>query len=373
MFLALKEIKHAKLRFSMIGVIIVLIAWLVFILSGLGNGLATLSAATMKNMDTDYVVYEKGSGASLNKSTISGDLKETLLEVENVKDAALFGQAVAAVSKEKTDESEKKVDVAILGIESGNFIEPTVVEGSPLDPAIPNGVLANITLKEEGYELGDELVVDSSTEVLQIIGFVENETFNHLPALFSTLEQWRAYNFAAPGSDNGISNIVNAIALQGDNIDPEQIDKAADKIETVSKSAAVFGMPGYKEEMGTIYMMLAFLIVISAFVIGVFFYVFTIQKTQQFGVMKAIGASNKFIRRTIIAQIFAISLVSILIGVILTYLTALIFPKGMPFNLDPVMVVVYGISLLIISLIGSLVSVRRINKIDPLIALGRVE
>ena len=51
-------------------------------------------------------------------------------------------------------------------------------------------------------------------------------------------------------------------------------------------------MPGYTEENGTIIMMLAFLIVISAFVIAVFFYVITIQKTQQFGVMKAIGASN---------------------------------------------------------------------------------
>lgn len=33
MFLAIKEMKHAKKRFMMIGAIIMLIAWLVFILS----------------------------------------------------------------------------------------------------------------------------------------------------------------------------------------------------------------------------------------------------------------------------------------------------------------------------------------------------
>ena len=48
MFLALKELKHAKLRYTLMSIIIVLIAWLVFILSGLGNGLSTLSAATVK-------------------------------------------------------------------------------------------------------------------------------------------------------------------------------------------------------------------------------------------------------------------------------------------------------------------------------------
>ena len=64
MFLALKELKHGKFRFTMIGLIIVLIAWLVFILSGLGNGLSTLSAATIKNWEAEHVVYEEGAGAN---------------------------------------------------------------------------------------------------------------------------------------------------------------------------------------------------------------------------------------------------------------------------------------------------------------------
>ena len=43
----------------MIGAILMMISWLVFIyLSGLGNGLSTLSAATFKNMDAQYVVFE---------------------------------------------------------------------------------------------------------------------------------------------------------------------------------------------------------------------------------------------------------------------------------------------------------------------------
>lgn len=71
MFLALKELKHGKLRFTMIGLIIILIAWLVFILSGLGNGLSTLSGATIKNWEAEHVVYENGAGATFSKSLLS--------------------------------------------------------------------------------------------------------------------------------------------------------------------------------------------------------------------------------------------------------------------------------------------------------------
>lgn len=70
MFLALKELKHAKFRYAMMTAIIVLIAWLVFILSGLGNGLSTLSAATLKNIDTEYVTYEETAGATFAKSLL---------------------------------------------------------------------------------------------------------------------------------------------------------------------------------------------------------------------------------------------------------------------------------------------------------------
>ena len=86
------------------------------------------------------------------------------------------------------------------------------------------------------------------------------------------------------------------IALQGKDIDPQAIANNYDKIETFTKSEAVMGMPGYKEESATIYMMLAFLFVISAVIIAVFFYVFILQKTQQFGVMKAIGASDRLLK-----------------------------------------------------------------------------
>lgn len=357
----------------MIGIITVLIAWLVFILSGLGNGLSTLSAATFKNMDANYVTFEEGSRASMSRSLLSESLAEELENQPNVSAASAMGATMGTVKNGSGSNDSEKVDIAILGINPGSFLEPNVIEGKPLQANQPLEVIANDTLKKKGFKIGDTLKIEGSLEKVKIVGFVNNETYNHLPVIFTTLDKWRSIQFAAPGSDKGIEKPVNAIMLQGENIDFEKLNKSFKDTEIVTKAAAIQGMPGYQEENGTIMMMLAFLLAISAFVLGVFFYVLTLQKANQFGILKAIGASNRFLGRAIVSQVFLLSFISIGAGILLTYGTALILPDEMPFTLDPKLVVLYGLLLLVISVLSSLVSVRKITKIDPLQAIGRME
>lgn len=372
MFLAMKEIMHSKTRFSMIVIIFVLIAWLVFILSGLGNGLSSLAASVFKNMDAKYVVFQQGSQNSMSKSLLSEELVADIEKVPNVTAAAPMGSTMATALKGLSNNNDDKVDIAIIGINPGTFLEPKVIEGKSLSADQPRNVIVNDTMKEDGFKLGDTFQLDGSPESLTIVGFVENQTYNHVTAVFTPMAQWRTIAFAAPGSDKGVANPVNAIMLQG-SIDPDAVDAALTNTDTVTRSAAVQGMPGYKEENGTILMMLAFLLAIAAFVLGVFFYVMTLQKTNQFGILKAIGARVGFLSKAIMSQVLVLSLVSIVIGILLTYGTAAIMPKGMPFKLETNLVVGYSIILLVIAMLSSLVSVRRIAKIDPMKALGRVE
>lgn len=374
MFLALKELKHNKKRFLMIAIIFVLISWLVFILSGLGNGLSTLAASTFKNMKADYVVFEQGSKASMGKSLLSNELTQQLTEMQGVTAVSPMGTIMASAIKGNSMVNEDKVDIAIIGIDPGSFLEPKIIEGTELTSDNMTQVIVNETMKDdEGFKLGDTFQLDGSTESLTIVGFVKDQTYNHVAAVFTPIAEWRKLAFAAPGSDKGVTEPVNAIMLQGHDIDVKAINKQLLGTDTVTRAAAVQGMPGYKEENGTIMMMLAFLLAISAFVLGVFFYVFTMQKTNQFGIMKAIGAKNGFLGKAVVSQVFVLSLSSIIVGIILTYGTAAIMPKGMPFMLDIKLVFTYSIVLLVISMLSSLVSVRTISKIDPLQALGRVE
>lgn len=373
MFLALKELQHSKTRFLMIAIIFVLISWLVFILSGLGNGLSTLAASTFKTMKADYVVFEQGSKASMSKSLLSNELSDQLAEMPNVDSVSPMGTIMSSAMKGDSKSNEDKVDIAIIGIEPGSFLEPGTIEGSGLSSDHLTSVIVNETMKDKGFQVGDTFQLDGSTESLTIVGFVKNQTYNHVAAVFAPIEEWRKLAFAAPGSDKGVTEPVNAIMLQGKDIDPKAINEQLEGTDTVTRAAAVQGMPGYKEENGTIMMMLGFLLAISAFIIGVFFYVFTMQKSNQFGIMKAIGAKSGFLGKAVVSQVFVLSLASIIVGILLTYGTAAIMPEGMPFMLDPKLVLTYSIVLLVIALLSSLVSVRTISKIDPLKALGRVE
>lgn len=373
MFLALRELKHSKVKFLMIAIIFVLVSWLVFILAGLGNGLSTLAAATFKTMNADYVVFEQGAKASMSKSLLSNELSEKLIQMPGVEATSPMGIIMGSAIKGEGATNEDKVDIAIIGIEPGSFLEPKVIEGMGLSSEQLTSVIVNSTMKDEGFKIGDTFELDGSTESLTIIGFVENQTYNHVAAVFVPIDEWRKIAFAAPGSDKGVVEPVNAIMIQGKDLDIDAINAQLPGTDTVTRAKAVQGIPGYKEESGTILMMLAFLLVISAFIIGVFFYVFTMQKSNQFGIMKAIGAKNGFLCKAVVSQVLVLSLVSIIVGILLTYGTAAIFPPGMPFKLEGTLVISYSAALLVIALLSSLVSVRSITKIDPLQALGRVE
>lgn len=373
MFLSLRELKHGKWRFAMIGSILILISWLVFILSGLGNGLSYHSASKFIDMDADYVVFEEGARHSMYRSVFSENLVDELLAQENVLNAAPMGISSAVILNEGTDLGDEKIDIAMMGIKPGSFLEDKVIEGSPLQVGQDNQVLVDAALKADGVKLGDILDMEGITEKLEVIGFVENQSYNHLPGILMSMDQWRAIHFAAPGSDMGIEAPINAIMLQGEEIIAEDIDRSISGIETVTKEDAINGIPGNVEKDATIMMMLGFLLAISAIVIAVFFYVLTLQKTNQFGIMKAIGASNGFLAKAIVSQVFILSFISIGIGVLITYGTAAMLPEAMPFKLDMGMVLSYALILLIISVLSSLASVRRITKIDPLLAIGRVE
>lgn len=375
MFLARKELWFSKKRFFLIGFIIVLITWLVFVLSGLGNGLSDLGTAVIRYSDLDVAIFEKDSELTLGKSTLPESVVAEALEVEGVEEAASIATAAGAIYRgvNVDEETGKKTAVLFVGIEPGSFMEPKTISGENLDEAEPNRVLVDESLMRDGFKLNDKITLNGVGTEYTIGGFVSNKTLNHMPAIFVTMDTLRDFKYMVPGSDMGIEKPISAVFLKGNNIDTKELTAAIDGIETGNIKETLNGIPGYSAESGTINLMLWLLIFISAFVIAVFFYVLTTQKVNQFGVMKAIGASNGFIIKSVISEVFLLSGISILIGVGLTYLMTLALPEDMPFTLLPDMVVLYGVILLATSLIGSLFSIRSIIKIDPITALGRVE
>lgn len=88
MFLATRELFHAKLRYVLIGLIIILVASLIFIISGLAKGLSANNAASLEDMNANYLVMEKDVDHDLGKSQIKQDQLDNVKDIEGVKDVA---------------------------------------------------------------------------------------------------------------------------------------------------------------------------------------------------------------------------------------------------------------------------------------------
>ena len=97
MYLALKEIKHEKVRYSLIIAMVVLISYLVFILTSLALGLARENTYAIESWDFKRIALNRDADVNLRQSLLTTD---QINELKLTKNEALIGQAPIIV-KEK--------------------------------------------------------------------------------------------------------------------------------------------------------------------------------------------------------------------------------------------------------------------------------
>ncbi len=119
-----------------------------------------------------------------------------------------------------------------------------------------------------------------------------------------------------------------------------------------------------------IYFMIAFLMIISLIVIAVFLYIITIQKLPNYAVLRVQGIANKVLIQNTIGQSFILVITGLIIGALLTLATALVIPTNVPMTFDLKFLSLVSVGLMLTSVLGSLIPVRAILRIDPAQAIG---
>lgn len=353
MFLAINEIKHSKLRYTLVMGVMFLIAYLVFFLTGLAYGLAQDNRTAVDKWDADSILLTEEANNNLNMSMIP------LKTFDDVKaeEKAYLAQTAGVI---KGDNGEK-IDVSFFGIDKDQFIAPKLSSGKMF--STDDEAVADISLKDEyDLKLGETVKMAGNDKTLTIVGFTDNAKFNVAPVLYTTIGAYQEIRFETQGTNENTR--INAIITRG------KVDSVPDDLDKTSISSFINDLPGYSAQVLTFGFMIGFLIVIAAIVIGIFIYVLTMQKAEIFGVMKAQGISSRYISNSVIAQTFLLATVGVVVGLAATLGTALVLPDAVPFQVN--MLFFGGISLLMIlvALIGAFFSVRTIVKIDPLKAIG---
>jgi len=369
-FLSLREMRHSRLRTAMIVSIIALIAWLVFLLSGLANGLSNDNGASLRKMDASGIVFQNDVRMYLHRSLLPAETVQQVSEVEGIDNATPLGHLTVTVMG---DDGTDRVDATILAIDPAGFLAPDVTSGDRLADAPDGGVVVDDEFRRHGYDIGDTLQVTPSGQEMTISGFTSGQKYNHLPVIFMRISDWQAIRFPTPEEAGGIADPISAVAVQGDTDALHRIGTEVSGVEVGTIQDAIEALPGYTSEMGTVRTILVFLFFIAALVMAVFFYVITLQKTNQFGVLKAIGARTRTLILDLVGQVVLLTVVGAAIGAILANIVAALIPADVPFYLSNGVVMAYGAVLIVVAALGSVLSSIRIAKVDPLIAIGRVD
>ncbi|RST75422.1 ABC transporter permease [Siminovitchia acidinfaciens] len=354
MFLAWNEIKKNKLRFALITGVLMLVAYLVFFLSGLATGLQSLNRESVDKWDATAIFLTEDSDQSLYQSSMDTEDIGAL----NAKETAVLGQISAIAGNGNT-----KQNVSIFGIRPDEFLMPEVTEGKPFKQQ--NEVIASDTLKDAGFVIGDELSISSSEEKLVITGFTDNARFNASPVLYGAIETYQRIKYGDAAEQN--KDQINALVVKDPNIESLKAPKGYEWVEI---ETFISNLPGYTEQNLTLTFMIYFLFVISSVIVAIFLYVLTVQKISMFGVMKAQGISNLYLSRSVVAQTFLLAFIGTFIGFCLTTLSGSFLPAAVPVSFDLGLMLVYGLVLIAVAVAGAVFSVWTIVRIDPLKAIG---
>jgi putative ABC transport system permease protein len=362
-FLALREIRHAKLRFAMITGVIVMVSSLVFILSGLANGLSAGNTEAIDAMRIDGFVVSRGSDYLLDRSTVPNGAVETIAAIDGIETAEPLGVSSDNITKRGSDDV---IGVSFFGLANDSVIAPGTSSGEELG-AEQNGVVIDETLTQDGIGVGDTIVTDPGGVELTVVGVTTGHSYRLRPTIFMSLDLWRQVQ---PGRDGADADAVTTIVVRGDDAGLAAIPETVSGVMVGSKQQVASHIPGESEQNATLLLIQVFLVVIAAGVIAAFFYIITLQKMPELGVMKAIGTSTAYLARAMIAQVLILALVGVLLGISVADTLALVIGNAVPYSITGQRMALFGGILLLVAVGGTALSLTRVARVDPLDAIN---
>ncbi len=224
------------------------------------------------------------------------------------------------------------------------------------------------TLADEGVAIGDTLVTEPGGIELAVIGKVEGRSYRLAPTLFAPIALWQETQAQASGGD---ASAINAVLVRGEAEAISALPQTVEDALVASKTQIVENLPGYSEQALTLLLIQVFLVVIAAGIIAAFFYIITLQKMPELGVIKALGTKTNYLAGSLIVQVALLGLVGVVLGTAIACIVSLAIGNAVPFDLSVPQFFIFGGILLAVAVLGAVLSLLRIVRVDPLDAINK--
>ncbi|MFF7629975.1 ABC transporter permease [Streptomyces cyaneofuscatus] len=360
MFVAWRDLRFAKGRFALMGSVVVLITLLVGLLSGLTAGLARENVSAVTGLDADHLAFAAPCGdqsVSFTNSTVREDDWRAWADRPGVEAA----QPLGIRTLNATAPGDRTAPVSAFGVEPDGTLASEAPEG--IGPG--RVVLSEKAAEELGAAPGDRIALGrAEREVAAVAG---DASYSHTPVVWTTLDDWQQIGHDGAGPAEQAT--VIALTTTG-GADLAAGDEVAET-RTLSLDDSLTAIGSYQAENGSLQLMRAFLFAISALVIGAFFTVWTIQRSGDVAVLKALGASTPYLLRDALGQAVVMLALGTGLGTALAAGAGVLIGGGpVPFVLDAATVLVPAAIMIALGALGAALSIRRITAVDPLTALG---
>ena len=360
MKIAWNEIKYQPKKFILIEVLIVIMMFMVIFLSGLSNGLGRIITAQIENFGEVHYILSKDSQGVIPFSNLTN---QNVTEIEALKLEDSFGLVIQRSSLSKEDEDNNQ-DVTFFAIDQLNLVSSKVeTMDYSLEKLGNQEVVLDESYKEKGIAVGDTIQDKTSKENLTVVAFAKNAKYGHSSIAFVTTETYEAMRKKIdPNYTWKPQTIVTNQTINSEDLSSQLV--VYNSKELIKK------IPGYTATNLTLTMITWVLLVASSAVLGVFFYILTLQKLQQFGVLKAIGMSMKQITMIQLSQISILSIIGVSIGLGCALGLVFVLPSSMPFYMTLQGNVTIALSFIMISILCGILSILKIKQVDPIEVIG---
>lgn len=359
MFVAWRDLRFARGRFALIGSVVLLITLLVGFLGGLTQGLANANISALTPVQADRVALAApAAGKTLNftDSRITPSMAEAW-------DSAGFDQVepLGIAMTRVSGAHDQEATASIFGV------EPTFNGLSP-DQKVPTQrgeiVLSTRIADALHAAVDDSLTISGQT--FRVSAISQDAQFSHTGVVWVPITDWRSVVASQTAQQ---APYATALLARGGDVDAGALDQKAGTSSS-GLLLSLLNIESFKSEIGSLAMMLGMLLGISALVVGAFFTVWTIQRTKDIAVLKALGAATSSLVRDALGQALVILVVGVGVGMALVAAIGAIMPASVPFVVGPLTTLLPAIAMIVLGLLGAAFALRSVVRTDPLTALN---
>ena len=364
MRLAWRELIRRPTRFLTVGVALTLIVLLLLVLGGILDALVQSSTGLLKAQSAPLIVYSTDSKGSLDRSRVTGSERDAIAKVPGVHEATGLGLALVAGHVEGRTEP---ADVAVFGYQAPNRKVPA--------PPGPGEGYADRSLADDGVSIGGTIELGTARIPVRVVGWVSDTDYNLQKGLWVDAATWRrTLNANIPDAAVAPGTFQAVLVTPEEGMTPErlasQIEGAVPTVTVLTITEAIALVPGVSEQNSVFSAIIGVTFAVAGIVVALFFALLTIERVGLLGILKAIGASSKTLAAGLTLQAVVIAVGAMVLGSILAIGLSQVIPAAVPLTLSVGRFAFTAVGLVVMALIGSAVSFRRIVRIDPAAAVG---